>query len=364
MCTAVPRSGSSGRLLLATAINHTATALRSFALRRGVRLTLLAPGLLELRGDDLDALVRAACDELSGVEADEVRCLVLGADVPDTDLLGLAMGATSLTVAGARLAAAHLLPLFDDEQGSFHAVYQPIVALRGGRVVGHEALLRATLRAGSEVLPEVLFPAAETAGWTHVLDRVGRTTALRDAGPWLGEDLLFINFIPTSIYRPQVCLRTTEVAAAQAGLVLNQLVFEVTEGHRVRDLDHLSSVFNYYRERGCRVALDDLGAGYASLNTLVRLRPDFVKLDKDLVQALPDPASAAVVQAIVSITHAYGGLVLAECIETQDQADAALALGVDLGQGWLFGHPVRPGHARQGRHPPGTAPRAVQAATW
>jgi diguanylate cyclase (GGDEF)-like protein/PAS domain S-box-containing protein len=154
--------------------------------------------------------------------------------------------------------------------------------------------------------------------------------------------MLFINFVPTSIYRPQVCLRTTEKAARDAGLRLDQLVFEVTEGHLVRDVDHLAQVFDYYRERGCRVALDDLGAGYSSLNMLIRLQPDFVKLDKDIVQALPDPVSSAVISAIVEITHAYGGKVLAECIETREQAIAARDLGVDLGQGWLFGRPVRP----------------------
>jgi EAL domain-containing protein (putative c-di-GMP-specific phosphodiesterase class I) len=72
---------------------------------------------------------------------------------------------------------------------------------------------------------------------------------------------------------------------------------------------------------------------------LVRLQPDVVKLDKELVQQLPAVAARAVVRAIVDITHAYGGLVLAECVETAEQAAAALELGVDLGQGWLFGRP-------------------------
>jgi len=72
---------------------------------------------------------------------------------------------------------------------------------------------------------------------------------------------------------------------------------------------------------------------------LVRLQPDIVKLDKDVVQALPDRVSSAVVAAIVQITRAYGGLVPAECVETAEQAAAADDLGVDLGQGWFFGRP-------------------------
>ena len=209
--------------------------------------------------------------------------------------------------------------------------------------MGYEALLRATTPDGTVVMPDVLFPAAHEAGWTHLVDRIGRTTALRDAASWLPpEQLLFINFIPTSIYRPEVCLQTTELAAQDAGISLSQIVFEVTEGHEVRDLGHLEHVFDYYRSHDCKVALDDLGAGYSSLNILVRLRPDIVKLDKELVQALPDPTARTVISAIVDITKSYGGQVLAECIETEQQAVVALELGVDLGQGWLFGRPERP----------------------
>ena len=367
VCSAPARALPAGRLVLSTRVDHTATALRSLALRRGSRLVSRAPGLLELRDADVDGFLAAARDALSSVEADEVRCLALDDDAgSEAGVLQRAMAAPTLAAAAARRDHADLLPLFDDEAGRFHAVYQPIVDLQGGGVVGHEALLRATDPAGAEVLPARLFPAAAAAGWTHLLDRVGRTTALRDAGPWLGDDALFINFVPTSIYRPEVCLRTTEQAARDAGLRLEQLVFEVTETDRVADLDHLASVFAHYRERGCRVALDDLGAGWSSLTVLVRLRPDVVKLDKELVQGLPGPVSRAVVQAVVDIAHSYGGTVLAECVETQEQADAARELGVDLGQGWFFGRPVRPAVTERAGAPAqrraGAAARRDQAA--
>ncbi len=180
---------------------------------------------------------------------------------------------------------------------------------------------------------------------------------------------MFVNFLPTTIYRPQVCLATTERAAEQAGLRLDQLVFEVTETEQVTDLDHLEEVFSYYRDRGCKVALDDLGAGYSALNMLVRLKPDVVKLDKEIVQRLPEPVSLAV-SAVVEITPAYGGQVLAECVETADQASAARELGVDLGQGWYFGRPQEradtPGQTRPDTDP-GTGTGAEPgraAAAW
>lgn len=166
--------------------------------------------------------------ELTSYEADEVSALVVSSDLTDTELLAAALSAPSVRVAGARIAHADLLPLFDHERAAFHSVFQPIVDLSSGTVVAHEALLRATTSSGAEVLPAPMFAAAEAAGWTHVLDRIGRTTALRDAAGWLGQDRLFINFEPGSIYRPEVCLRTTEQAAREAGLPLEQLVFEVT----------------------------------------------------------------------------------------------------------------------------------------
>ena len=105
-----------------------------------------------------------------------------------------------------------------------------------------------------------MFGAAEAAGRIHILDRIGREAALRGAAGWLGDRNLFINFIPTSIYRPEVCLRTTMRAAEAAGVPRNQIVFEVVESHAVEDASHLLSILDFYRASGCRVALDDVGA--------------------------------------------------------------------------------------------------------
>jgi EAL domain-containing protein (putative c-di-GMP-specific phosphodiesterase class I) len=327
-------------VLFATGVSHTEAALRRVLATAGAAVVRRAPGLLEAFAADSSVLLIAAREGLSRTEALEVRALACGAETGDA-LLAAAFNAPTLAQSGARIDHADLLPLFRDEMNAFRSVYQPIVSLAGGQateVIGYEALLRATGATGP-VMPDEMFAAAAAAGWLHVLDRVGRTSAIRGAAGWLGDDLLFVNFIPTSIYRPEVCLRTTEEAAEQAGVRLDQLVFEVTESEKVPDMEHLATVFEYYKRRGCMVALDDLGAGFSSLNMLIGLRPDIVKLDKQIVQGLPDPVSTTAIAAIVAITHSYGGRVLAECIETAEQAEAATELGVDLGQGWLFGYP-------------------------
>jgi EAL domain-containing protein (putative c-di-GMP-specific phosphodiesterase class I) len=348
-CTNVDASVTGTRVLLSTRVKHTRAVVRSVLIDLGVAVQPRSAGLLEAATDDPAALLSAVRERLTPTEAEEVRAVVLGAGENDADgdaLLAAAFTAPTLAQFAARIAHADLLPLFADESNAFRSVYQPIVSLRpgdGDAVVGYEALLRATGPDGP-VFPDQMFAAAAESGWLHVLDRVGRTSAIRGAAGWLGDKLLFVNFVPTTIYRPEVCLRTTEQAIADADLRLEQLVFEVTEGEHVADLDHLNDVFDYYRRGGARVALDDLGAGYASLNMLVRLQPDVVKLDKDIVQGLPGPLSKAIVSAIVTMAHSYGGRVLAECIETAEQADTARDLGVDLGQGWFFGRPEeRPG---------------------
>ena len=367
-CLRVDSAGAGTRVFLSTRVSHTLTVLRSTMTDLGIPFAPRGSGLLEATTGDAAVLLSTLRQPLSTVEAEEVRALVFGGDGDDGDaLLAAAFTAPTLAQFSARAGHADLLPLFADELNAFRSVYQPIVSLRpgdGDAVIGYEALLRAT-GADGPVWPDEMFTAAAEAGWLHVLDRIGRTSAIRGAAGWLGDKLLFVNFIPTTIYRPEVCLRTTEQAADLAGLRLDQLVFEVTEGEHVADVEHLSNVFAYYRRRGALVALDDLGAGYSSLNLLVRLQPDVVKLDKDIVQALPDRLSKAVVAAVVGITHSYGGRVLAECVETAEQADAARELGVDLGQGWFFGRPEE-----RERPPAVAAPVAsvvtaiVAAASW
>ncbi len=163
-----------------------------------------------------------------------------------------------------------------------------------------------------------MFGGAEEAGLINLLDRIGRETAIRDAAPWLGEQDLFINFVPTA-----------------------QLVFEVVETHQVADVAHLLDIVAHYRSQGSRIALDDVGAGFGSLNLVAQVAPDVVKIDLQLVQMLPSEVSLAVVRALMEITHGFGGRILAEGVETAEQAAIATDLGVDLGQGWFFGFPER-----------------------
>lgn len=340
-CQHPERAANGSRIFLSTRVSHTLATIRATIAELGLAVQDRGPGLIEASTGDSMSLVSAVRGRLTTVEAEEVHIVIHGDGDCEDSLLADAFSSPTLAQFAAKAMHGDLLSLFADELNAFRSVYQPIVSLRPGdddAIIGYEALLRATAADGP-VYPDQLFPAAGEAGWLHVLDRIGRTSAIRGAAGWLADKLLFVNFVPTTIYRPEVCLSTTIQAAAAAGLRLDQLVFEVTEGEHVNDLDHLDDVFDYYRRGGAKVAIDDLGAGYSSLNMLVRLQPDVVKLDKEIVQALPGALSTAVVAAIVNMTHSYGGRVVAECIETAEQNQAVRELGVDLGQGWFFGRP-------------------------
>ena len=348
-CTAPATCAHGDNLLVASALAHTRSAVVEAVQAAGARARQRGPVVeVDLAGEPADRVLSALAAALSGPELEEAR--VLDALDERDDPVAAALLAPTLAEAAARTAEPELAALLRAERSAFSSAYQPIVRLGDGAVVGHEALLRARGPAGP-IPPDRLFAAAARANWLAALDRIGRETALRGARGWLGHDLLFVNFIPTTIYRPEVCLRTTERAMADAGLRFGQVVFEVTEGERVRDVGHLEHVLDHYRARGCKVALDDLGAGYSTLNLLVRLRPDVVKIDREIVQALPGATARTLIGAVVDIAASMGTTVLVEGVETPAQAEAARDLGVDLAQGFLFGHPVP-------RHAPGAAPAA------
>jgi EAL domain-containing protein (putative c-di-GMP-specific phosphodiesterase class I) len=300
------------------------------------------PGLVDVvdprGGHGLDRLFQRLARELTGAETEVLRVVT---DPPPGGpaLTARLLAAPSLAVELARRGVTVEVGVLAEAE--LWSVYQPIVSLADRSVVAHEALLRGVVD-GREVGGGDLFFVAEQAGWLDRLDRIGRESAITGAAPWLGDADLFVNVDPASIVRPQVCLASTEQAVHDTGVDPARLVVEVGESRVVADRGHLVSVLEHYRSLGWRVALDDVGAGWSSRSLLPLVRPDVVKLTKGLVQELPDDAARTVVRAVVDLAHSVGAVVVAEGVETEHLADQVTELGADLGQGWLFGRPVRP----------------------
>ncbi|HEV7298869.1 MAG TPA: EAL domain-containing protein [Tepidisphaeraceae bacterium] len=231
------------------------------------------------------------------------------------------------------------------EEGWLYSVFHPIVDARTGKVVGQEALMRAREPvSGTNYGAGQIIGACEALNLQHQLDQRARRCAIYNASKFIARDeKLFINFMPNTIYDPEICLRTTMEAARKFRVDLSRIVFEVVETEQIPDMDRLLNILNYYRERGVATAVDDMGAGFSSVKYIEELHPDFVKLDRDLVvRAETDPAARARVCELVTASHDAGAQVIAEGIETASQMQLSIDCGADLLQGFLFAKPACP----------------------
>ncbi|GGG02176.1 hypothetical protein GCM10007304_15180 [Rhodococcoides trifolii] len=217
------------------------------------------------------------------------------------------------------------------------SLFQPVVDLHTGDVVGFEALTRGPA-GGSMESPAALFAAAAERRAVAELDWSCRTTALRGA---LEANLptslhLFLNMEPSTMdMSPPPEVR--DVLDDSTGL---SITVEITERDLLSDPGGLLRSVAHARELGWRIAVDDVGADPASLAFLPFLRPDVIKLDMRLVQNRSDADTAMTVMAVAAESDRTGAAVLAEGIETDQHLRAAREMGATLGQGWLFGKPA------------------------
>jgi EAL domain-containing protein (putative c-di-GMP-specific phosphodiesterase class I) len=208
---------------------------------------------------------------------------------------------------------------------------QPIFDLRGGTCIGVEALARFPQGWGP---PDATFRAADAAGLGVELERL----AVQQAWPVL-EQLRPRQFLTVNL-SPVAAVALAERATAYAELPLHQLVVEITEHAAIDSYATLRAQLRPLRELGLRVAVDDAGAGYASLRHVVELRPDFIKIDRDLVHGLADDhARRVAVSAFVLLSLDLNASVIAEGLERPADLAALYDLGVDAAQGYLLGRP-------------------------
>jgi EAL domain-containing protein (putative c-di-GMP-specific phosphodiesterase class I) len=286
------------------------------------------------------ALLQALDERLSSIEASETRLAPIGGVPTDGFALATAgLKARTLPALVGETRDDWLVTVLREDRVTSH--FQPIVDVETGTIFAHEALLRATAADGTIVPGGKIVDAGRRLGALHLLDQLGRKSAITGAHALGMQSYLFINFFPTVVYDPAHCLRTTREAMRQTGMQPEQIVFEVVESEDIADRQHLLNILARYRAEGFRVALDDLGSGYASLNMLADLRPDFVKLDMALVRgASDDPLRRGIVEAIVRSARQEGIRVVAEGIETLESARFLAGMGVPLLQGYLFGKPA------------------------
>lgn len=326
------------RVLLAVPTVATEDALQAWAERGDLAHESLGSGLIAitLQGDALDRLAQLLPESMSRPELQEARVLI---GSPDGDLRPLDLLRTDSAAAFvAKIEGEWLGDLL--REGGLDTAFQPIFDLQTGTVEAHECLMRGRY-AGAPVFPGQMLQAARATGLLFHLDRAARIASIENAAARGVETDLFVNFNPTSIYNPAACLQTTVRAAERAGIARDRIVFEVVESDDVEDHDHLLNILRFYRKEGFRVALDDLGSGYSSLNLLTEILPDVAKLDMNLIRGIDaDPVRQKVVEHLLSLARSLGVRTVVEGVETEAEAAFCRAAGADLAQGYLFARPA------------------------
>lgn len=211
--------------------------------------------------------------------------------------------------------------------------YQPIVRAADGSLVGHEALVRTASTALPH--PAALFGAAERVGGLRELGRTIRSCVAesRPAGAGL---LAFVNLHPHDLLDPQLLEASAPLSACARSVVL-----EVTERASLGAVAELQPRVAELRRLGYRIAVDDLGAGYAGLSSFAALEPDVVKLDISLVREVDrEPVKRKLVASLVALCRDLRVTVLAEGVETPGEREVLVELGCEWLQGYLFGRPV------------------------
>ena len=212
--------------------------------------------------------------------------------------------------------------------------FQPIVKAGDEAVLGYEALCRPRSDAFSRT--QALFDTAAATGTVWLLGRIVRQRIMAEFEQRRGSDeLIFINLHPAEIGDQQL-LEATDSLQEMA----SRVVFEITERAAIADFAHFHQNVTRLREQGYRVAVDDLGSGYASLNSVAILSPDFVKIDMAMIRDIDQSLiKQRLLQTIVRFADDQGIQVVAEGIESDAEAEVVRALGCHLLQGHLLGRP-------------------------
>jgi len=216
-------------------------------------------------------------------------------------------------------------------------LYEPIVNLTTREVLGHEALVRGPWKSDLHT-PNQLFRLAEETGLVFELDCLCRRTALRGARGLEAGRKLFLNCLPTAIHDPafrgDVLRRTLE----DLRLRPEDMVFEISERESIENFSIFREARDHLKGLGFQIALDDTGVAYGSLEAVMELAPDFIKVDMSLVRGIDtDPPRQELLRALHAVAGKLGGQIIAEGIETGEELEVLQRLGVPYGQGYLFG---------------------------
>ena len=221
-------------------------------------------------------------------------------------------------------------------------IYQPVVDLATGGIFGWEAFIRGPEGSRFED-SAMLFGYAEEIGKIFTLERKCREQAVMNLGGAAHDQILFLNIHMQSLNDPAFTPGATTKLLREFGLRPENIVIEFSEKQGIQDYNLLLECLEHYRNRNFRVALDDVGAGHASIQAISQVRPDFIKTDVSLTRGIDfNPIKRIMVETFITLAEKIGSKVIVEGIETETEFSSLVSMGVHYGQGHFIARPAHP----------------------
>lgn len=220
-----------------------------------------------------------------------------------------------------------------------YPVYQPIVSLTTGNLLGYEALSRIDFEKCNFNIEE-LFKLAKEYGYLWNLEYICRKKALNSIKNKLGNKKLFLNVDPDIFRDERFQTGMTKNYLDRYNISTDNIVFEICEHSNIDEIDSFQKAVNHYEEQQYEIAIDDFGKGFSTFNRIFFIHPKFVKLDISLIRNVDtDSVKKSLIDGLVKFCHSENIRIIAEGIETKSELASLIDLGVDFGQGYYLGRP-------------------------
>ncbi len=219
------------------------------------------------------------------------------------------------------------------------SVFQPIVSLQTGDVIGYEALTRGPLDS-KYINPEMLFEEAKTHDLLWDLEILCRSNAIKTFSSHNSDKLLFVNVDPAVLKDEHFIKGFTKDILTEHNISPLSLIFEITEKTSIDNYKNFNEVIDYYKSQGYKIAIDDVGTGYSGLSTIAKTRPNYIKMDMSLITNVTrDNFKKAIIKSFVEFANTTNTKIIAEGIEDVCDLYTLIEIGVHYGQGFLINRP-------------------------
>ncbi|MGH4137792.1 EAL domain-containing protein [Clostridium sp.] len=222
---------------------------------------------------------------------------------------------------------------------NLRSVFQPIVSLQTGDVIGYEALTRGPVDS-KYINPEILFEEAKTHDLLWDLEILCRSNAIKTFSSHNSDKLLFVNVDPAVLKDEHFIRGFTKDILTEHNISPLSLIFEITEKTSIDNYKNFNEVIDYYKQQGYKIAIDDVGTGYSGLSTIAKTRPNYIKMDMSLITNVTrDNFKKAIIKSFVEFANTTNTKIIAEGIEDVCDLNTLIEIGVHYGQGYLINRP-------------------------